>query len=72
MPARPARKTVSLVLGSGGARGLAHIAVLQVLDDLGIRPSALAGTSIGMMSNWLLVSALPGKAQFLPTISGQG
>ncbi len=39
--------TVGIALGSGGARGLAHIAVLQVLDDLGVRPSAMAGTSIG-------------------------
>jgi NTE family protein len=39
--------SVGIALGSGGARGLAHIAVLEVLDDLGIRPSAVAGTSIG-------------------------
>lgn len=39
--------TIALALGAGGARGLAHIHVLEALDDLGIRPVALAGTSIG-------------------------
>ncbi|MCA0401660.1 MAG: patatin-like phospholipase family protein [Proteobacteria bacterium] len=38
---------VGLVLGSGGARGLAHIVVLETLDRLGIRPVEIAGTSIG-------------------------
>lgn len=38
---------IGLVLGSGGARGLAHIVVLETLDRLGIRPVQIAGTSIG-------------------------
>ena len=38
---------IGLVLGSGGARGLAHIVVLEALDRLGIRPVEIAGTSIG-------------------------
>ncbi|HEY8126329.1 MAG TPA: patatin-like phospholipase family protein [Methylocystis sp.] len=40
-------KTVALALGGGGARGLAHICVLEALDDLGVRPVAIAGASIG-------------------------
>ena len=39
--------TVGLALGGGGARGLAHIGVLETLDELGVRPAAIAGTSIG-------------------------
>jgi NTE family protein len=39
--------TVALALGSGGARGLAHIPVLEALDELGVRPVAVAGASIG-------------------------
>ncbi|MEM6383065.1 MAG: patatin-like phospholipase family protein [Pseudomonadota bacterium] len=39
--------TFSLALGAGGARGLAHLHVLRAFDDLGIRPQAMAGTSIG-------------------------
>lgn len=38
---------IGLVLGSGGARGLAHIVVLETLDRLGIRPVQIAGASIG-------------------------
>jgi NTE family protein len=40
-------KEVALVLGGGGARGLAHIHVLKAFDDLGVRPCVIAGSSIG-------------------------
>jgi NTE family protein len=40
-------KTVALALGGGGARGLAHIVVAEALDEIGIKPVAIAGTSIG-------------------------
>ena len=36
-----------LVLGGGGARGLAHIGVWQALEDAGPMPQVVAGTSIG-------------------------
>src|SRR5262245_30467703 len=39
-------KTFALALGGGGARGLAHIAVAEALDEMGVRPVAIAGTSI--------------------------
>ena len=38
---------IGLALGAGGARGLAHVVLLEALDELGIRPVALAGTSMG-------------------------
>lgn len=38
---------IALALGGGGARGLAHLAVLEAFDEAGIRPVAVAGTSIG-------------------------
>ncbi|UDL94822.1 patatin-like phospholipase family protein [Lichenihabitans sp. PAMC28606] len=38
---------VAVALGGGGARGLAHIVVLEALDDLGVRPLVLAGASMG-------------------------
>lgn len=41
--------TVALALGGGGARGLAHIAMLEVFDELGVRPKVIAGTSIGAL-----------------------
>lgn len=40
---------VGLVLGGGGARGLAHIPVLEAFDDLGIKPCCIAGCSIGAL-----------------------
>ena len=42
-------KTVSLVLGSGGARGLAHIGVIRVLEREGWQIGAIAGSSIGAL-----------------------
>lgn len=42
-------KTIALALGAGGARGLAHIHALKALDDLGIKPTVIAGTSIGSL-----------------------
>ncbi|MEM8701798.1 MAG: patatin-like phospholipase family protein [Pseudomonadota bacterium] len=38
---------IGLALGGGGARGLAHIPVLEAFDDLGLKPARIAGTSIG-------------------------
>ena len=38
---------VGLVLSGGGAKGLAHIGVLKVLEEEGIRPDYIAGTSMG-------------------------
>lgn len=40
-------KTFALVLGGGGARGLAHIPVIEALDDLDLKPAAIVGCSIG-------------------------
>jgi NTE family protein len=45
--ARGTAPTFSLALGSGGARGIAHIGVLTVLEREGLRPRAVAGTSMG-------------------------
>lgn len=42
-------KTVSLVLGSGGARGLAHIGIIKVLEERGYKIESIAGCSIGAL-----------------------
>lgn len=42
-------KTVSLVLGSGGARGLAHIGIIKVLEEKGYQIKSIAGSSIGAL-----------------------
>ena len=45
----PSQRSVSLVLGSGGARGLAHIGVIRWLEEEGYRIASIAGCSIGAL-----------------------
>lgn len=52
---------VGLVLSGGGAKGLAHIGVLKVIDSLGIQIDYVAGTSMGSMIGALYVSGYSGK-----------
>ena len=40
---------IGIVLGAGAARGWAHIGVLRALEEAGIRPHIVCGTSIGAM-----------------------
>ena len=40
-------KKVEIVLGGGGAKGLSHVLMLGVIDEFGIKPFKIAGTSIG-------------------------
>ncbi len=40
---------IGLVLGGGGARGLAHLGILKVLEKAGLRPDVISGTSMGAM-----------------------
>ncbi len=40
-------KKIALVLGSGGARGLAHIGVIEVLEERGYEITSISGASIG-------------------------
>ena len=54
-------KSFALALGSGGARGLAHIAVLEALDEMGIKPTAIAGTSIGALIGAAYAAGMSGK-----------
>lgn len=46
-PAMHSPPSIALALGGGGARGLAHIMMLEAFDELGIKPKVIAGTSIG-------------------------
>lgn len=59
-PQRPAR-TLAVALGGGGARGLGHILVLEALDELGVRPAAVAGTSIGALVGAAYCSGMPAR-----------
>ncbi len=56
--------TIGLALGAGAARGLAHIGVLDVLAEAGLRPSAIAGTSMGALIGVLYARWLdPGRVR---------
>lgn len=46
-PPRPPR--VGLALGGGAARGFAHVGVIQVLEEAGLRPDLVVGTSAGSL-----------------------
>lgn len=52
---------IALALGSGGARGLAHIAAIEALDELGIVPSAIAGCSMGAVVGAGYAAGMSGK-----------
>ncbi len=57
-PPRPPR--IGLALGGGAARGFAHIGVIQVLEENGIRPDLVAGTSAGSLVAALYASGKSG------------
>ena len=46
------KPTIGLALGSGAARGWAHIGVIHALEEAGIRPAMVAGCSIGALVGW--------------------
>lgn len=52
---------VGLVLSGGGAKGLAHIGVLKVIDSLGVPIDYVAGTSMGAIVGSLYASGYSGK-----------
>lgn len=52
---------IGLALGGGGARGMAHIPVIEVLDEFGVRPTIIAGTSIGALIGAGYANGMTGK-----------
>ena len=62
-PAQVAKtgRSIGLALGGGGARGLAHIVMLEAFDELGIKPKIMSGTSIGAIYGAAYASGISGK-----------
>jgi NTE family protein len=54
----PARAKIGIALGAGGAKGVAHIPMLEALDELGITPHRIAGCSIGAVIGAMYASGL--------------
>lgn len=52
---------LGIALGGGGAKGLAHVLMLEALDELGVRPACVTGTSIGAVIGVLYCSGLSGR-----------
>jgi len=52
---------IGLALGGGGARGLAHIKILQVIDEFGQKPKAISGTSMGALVGALYAHGMNGQ-----------
>lgn len=57
----PKPQKVGLVLSGGGAKGLAHIGVLKVIDSLEIKIDYIGGTSMGAIIGGLYASGYTGK-----------
>lgn len=62
-PASPSggEPRVAIAFGGGGARGIAHIPIIEALDELGIRPVAIAGSSIGAIMGAAMASGMRGR-----------
>lgn len=53
--------TFGIAFGGGGARGLAHIHAIEALDELGVRPVAIAGSSIGAIMGAGMAAGMAGR-----------
>ena len=61
VPLRSSGPTVAVAFGGGGARGIAHIHIIETLDALGVRPVAISGSSIGAIMGAAMASGLSGR-----------
>lgn len=67
--------TFAVAFGAGGARGLAHAHVIDALDELGIRPVAIAGSSMGAIMGAGMAAGMTGseiRAYTLETVGNRG
>ncbi|MBP1842296.1 NTE family protein [Rhizobium petrolearium] len=67
--------TFAIAFGGGGARGISHIQIIEALDELGIRPVAISGSSIGAIMGAGMASGMKGceiRNFALETIGNRG
>src|ERR1700742_5245382 len=57
---RTASPSLAIAFGGGGARGIAHIQVIEALDELGIVPVMIAGSSIGAIMGAGMAAGMAG------------
>src|SRR5688572_12448886 len=51
-------RRIGIALSGGSVRGLAHIGVVKALEDLGVRPAVVAGTSAGSLVGAMLAAEM--------------
>lgn len=67
---QPGKPVIGLALGSGSARGWAHIGVIQALEEIGVSPQVVAGTSIGAIVGTAYVTGvLDGFANWVKSLT---
>jgi len=57
-PSSDGRPKIGLVLAGGGAKGVAHVGVIKVLEELGVPIDYIAGTSMGAIVGGLYASGM--------------
>ncbi|MEM5471993.1 patatin-like phospholipase family protein [Hoeflea sp. AS60] len=72
LPVRFSEPTVAVAFGGGGARGIAHIHIIETLDAMGIKPVAIAGSSIGAIMGASMASGLSGEEIRAHTLETMG
>lgn len=53
--------TIGIAFGAGGARGIAHLVMIEALDELGVKPSIITGSSIGAVVGAFYAAGYSGK-----------
>ncbi len=67
--------TFAVAFGGGGARGVSHIQIIEALDELGIRPAAISGSSIGAIIGAGMASGMRGcdiRTYVVETVGNRG
>jgi NTE family protein len=66
----PKRPKIAVVLGSGGPRGYAHIGVIKVLEEAGIKPDLIVGSSVGSLIGAFWASGMSGPEIYKEAFAG--
>src|SRR3954447_3590862 len=59
---RPGRPKIGVTLSGGGAKGFAHIGILQALDSAGLKVDMITGTSMGSVVGGLYAAGYSGDS----------
>ncbi|WP_461515681.1 patatin-like phospholipase family protein [Porticoccus sp.] len=52
-------KKIGLALGGGGAKGVSHLLILEALEEMGLKPACITGTSIGALIGAMYCAGMP-------------